>query len=129
MAACLPPIIQIGHKLGHLLTPTGWRFTFGESGSPIVVPSVCLVELTYLIEKGRIPPGTRQILIDVLDGPDDPYVLKPLDRSVADALQTVPRSEVPDLPDRIIAATALALRLPRVGRDHKIRASQVQTIW
>ena len=30
MAACLPPIIQIGHKLGHLLTPPGWRFTFGE---------------------------------------------------------------------------------------------------
>lgn len=99
------------------------------SGSPIVIPSVCLVEITYLTEKGRIPPGTRQILIDALDGPDDPYALKPLDRLVADALQVVPRSEVPDLPDRIIAATALTLRLPLVSRDRKIRASQVQTIW
>jgi|GEM_PF-4604240 len=30
MAACLPPINQISHKLGHLLTPHGWRFTFGK---------------------------------------------------------------------------------------------------
>ena len=53
----------------------------------------------------------------------------PLDRAVADALKLVKRSEVPDLPDRIIAATAVALGVPLVSRDAKIRASQVQTIW
>jgi PIN domain nuclease of toxin-antitoxin system len=48
---------------------------------------------------------------------------------VADALEFVNRSEVPDLPDRIVAATALALRVPLISRDARIRASQVQTIW
>ena len=46
-----------------------------------------------------------------------------------DALVFVSRSEVPDLPDRIVAATAAALQTPLISRDRKIRASQVQTIW
>jgi len=36
---------------------------------------------------------------------------------------------VPDLPDRIIAATALSHNLPLVTADHKIRASRIPTIW
>jgi PIN domain nuclease of toxin-antitoxin system len=52
-----------------------------------------------------------------------------IDREVADAVALIPRSVVPDMPDRIIAATALHLNLPLVTADHKIQASQVQTIW
>jgi PIN domain nuclease of toxin-antitoxin system len=48
---------------------------------------------------------------------------------VADAIEFVSRDEVPDLPDRIVAATAAALRVPLISRDGKIRASEVQTIW
>jgi predicted nucleic acid-binding protein len=37
---------------------------------------------------------------------------------------------VPDMPDRIIAATALSLSLPLVTRDAKIQAvTTIQTIW
>jgi|ERR1700733_415015 len=98
-------------------------------GQPIYVPSVCLVELTYLVEKGKLPEAARQILIRALDDPNGPYALAALDRRVADALESVPRSEVPDLPDRIVAATAFALQVPLVSRDRKIRASVVDTIW
>jgi predicted nucleic acid-binding protein len=48
---------------------------------------------------------------------------------VADALQLTDRSEVPDMPDRVIAATAAALGVPLVSRDAKISASAVQTLW
>ncbi|MEK7833969.1 MAG: PIN domain-containing protein [Acidobacteriota bacterium] len=41
---------------------------------------------------------------------------------VADSLSQIPRTTVPDMPDRIIAATALTLGLPLVTCDHKIRA-------
>jgi hypothetical protein len=58
-----------------------------------------------------------------------PCLLAPLDRSVADAFAFVSRSDVPDLPDRIVTATAVALGVPPISRAGKIRASQVQTIW
>ena len=90
---------------------------------------VCLVELTYLIEKGRIPKVARERLVVALDDPATPRRLAPLDRSVADAMERVSRSQVPDLPDRVVYATALALGVPLVSRDGKIRASQIRTIW
>jgi PIN domain nuclease of toxin-antitoxin system len=99
------------------------------AGERIHVPSICLVELTYLVEKGRLPVAARDRLIHALDDPTSPCSLAPLDRTVADALELVGRPEVPDLPDRVIAATAVALRLPLISRDKKIRVSQVHTIW
>jgi len=87
------------------------------------------VELTYLVEKGRLPVAARDRLIHALDDPAVPCLLAPLDRTVADALASVSRLEVPDLPDRIVAATAVALRTPLISRDRKIRASQVHTLW
>jgi PIN domain nuclease of toxin-antitoxin system len=72
------------------------------AGELIHVPSICLVELTYLVEKGRLPVAARDRLIQALDDPATPCLLAPLDRNVADALESVSRDEVPDLPDRIV---------------------------
>jgi PIN domain nuclease of toxin-antitoxin system len=99
------------------------------AGEHIRVPSICLVELTYLVEKGRLPVAARDRLIQALDDPTAPCLLAPLDRTVVDALESVSRAEIPDLPDRIVAATAVALGTPLISRDRKIRASQVHTIW
>ncbi|MCX6599286.1 MAG: VapC toxin family PIN domain ribonuclease [Acidobacteria bacterium] len=85
--------------------------------------------MTYLVEKGRVPAAARERLVRALDDPGTPCRLAPLDRAVADALELVSRNEVPDLPDRIVSATAVALRVPLVSRDGKIRASQIETIW
>ena len=49
--------------------------------------------------------------------------------AVALAVGRVLRDEVPDMPDRIIAATALHFDVPIISRDGKIKASQVRTIW
>lgn len=48
---------------------------------------------------------------------------------VATALRRIPRSVVPDVPDRIIAATALYLGLPLVTRDRRLQSAGIQTIW
>ena len=53
----------------------------------------------------------------------------PVDRSIIPSLAAIDRSEIPDMPDRIIAATALHLGVPVISRDGKIRASAVRTIW
>lgn len=100
-----------------------------QDGYPIHVPAVCLVELVYLVEKNRLPTAVRERLLETLDDPEKPLRLAPMDRAVVDAVGFVSRNDVPDMPDRIVAATALALQLPLVSRDGRIRASQVQTIW
>jgi PIN domain nuclease of toxin-antitoxin system len=88
-----------------------------------------MVELTYLVEKGRLPGAARDRLVQALDDAATPCLLAPLDRTVADALQSVSRVDVPDLPDRIVAATAVALGTSLISRDRKIRASQIHSIW
>ncbi len=63
-------------------------------------------------------------------GYDQIYAVAPLDLAVAQALQQVPRTLVPEMPDRIITATALALALPLITRDGAIQQSAlVPTIW
>lgn len=99
------------------------------AGDSILIPSISLVELTYLIEKGRVPAEARKRLVDALAQPGSPYELAPLDGHVAAAVELIDRNVVPDLPDRVIAATALSSGVALVSRDGKIRASQIQTIW
>lgn len=100
-----------------------------QGGDPILIPSISLVELVYLVEKGRVPASTRAALQSAIDDPNGPYQLAPLNQAVADAVNVIERQLVPDLPDRVIAATALALNLSLVSRDAKIRSSRIKTIW
>jgi predicted nucleic acid-binding protein len=53
----------------------------------------------------------------------------PVDRLVAEALRTVDRFLVPDMPDRLIAATAVMLGVPVLTCDARIIASGIATVW
>jgi hypothetical protein len=48
---------------------------------------------------------------------------------VAEATRQIRRKQIPGLPERMMATTALALNLPLITRDGKIRSADVQTIW
>jgi PIN domain nuclease of toxin-antitoxin system len=95
----------------------------------IAISSISLVETVYLIDKGRIPYSVYADLCDVLGDPDHLFVEIVVSKSVSDALRNISRSEVPDMPDRIVAATALHLNVPIISRDRRIRASVLSTIW
>ena len=99
------------------------------SGLPLYLPTICLVEMTYLQERGRIPVDAMKRLRSAIDKPNASVVLALLTRDVADAVALIPRDDVPDMPDRIIAATAISLDVPLITRDGRIRASTVRTIW
>lgn len=93
------------------------------------IPTICLVEIVYLEEKGRLLPGLRARLETKLQQGRSGLILADLTIAVADALARIPRAAVPDMPDRIIAATALHLGLPLISKDHKIQAAGIQTSW
>jgi|SRR5262245_46314963 len=99
------------------------------AGDPVYVASISLVETRYLEEKGKLQQGTFACLKGAFEGEDSGLALVPLDIGVAEAIGQVQREAVPDMPDRIIAATALYLNLPLVTRDGKIRAAGITTIW
>ena len=100
-----------------------------QARQPIYVPSIVIVEMRYLVEKGTITEANYQTILAELRDPATAPTVVPLDTDNADALNLIARAEVPDMPDRIIAATASYLGLPLVTRDRKIQASGITTIW
>ncbi|MCD6336278.1 MAG: VapC toxin family PIN domain ribonuclease [Candidatus Latescibacteria bacterium] len=87
------------------------------------------MELVYLQGKRRIPTDVRTQLHVELQANTSNLVLADLTVGIVDTLVRVPRSVVPDMPDRIIAATALHLNLPLISRYRKIQLSSVTIIW
>jgi len=95
----------------------------------IYVPTICLVEIIYLQEKGRIPADLKAQLDAALEAGTTGLILASLTAEVANAVAEGPRSDVPDMPDRIIAATALNLGVRLISRDRAIRLSAIRTVW
>ncbi|MBE9215490.1 type II toxin-antitoxin system VapC family toxin [Plectonema cf. radiosum LEGE 06105] len=95
----------------------------------IYIPTICLVEIVYLQEKGRISPVMKAQLDTALATEISGLLLANLTAGVADSLAKIPRNIVPDMPDRIIAATAKHLSLPLISKDNKITSSGISIIW
>lgn len=93
------------------------------------VSAISVIEAVYLVERKRVPASGLQRLRSALTDPNAGLFIAPVDASVADALEKIPRSVVPDMPDRIIAATALHLGVPLVTRDRRLQSAGIQTIW
>lgn len=101
-----------------------------QAGDLIYIASISVVEVTYLVEKGRLEQAVLDQLVKHLLDPKVNFEIVTLDIEIARALSRIQRDIVPEMPDRIIAATALQMGLPLVTSDHKIQAaSNVQTIW
>jgi PIN domain nuclease of toxin-antitoxin system len=98
-------------------------------GDHVGVSAISLAEMVYLVQKERIHSSAVRELVAALREPANVLQEVPLDVLVAQQIAQVPRAQVPDLPDRILAATALRHGVPVISRDGRIRASSVQTIW
>jgi PIN domain nuclease of toxin-antitoxin system len=110
---------------------TGARTIFQEADAgraTIFIPPIVAVEMIYLSDKGRIAAQLVDDLLAKVSVPGRSYRLAEMNAAVIDALRTIPRNLIPDMPDRIIAATARAIGCPLLTRDQMIIASSVVSI-
>ena len=99
------------------------------AGQPTYISAVSLVEVVYLVERGRIAADAFEMFVGELKKDNPAFAVVPLDSEIAAALRKIARNVVPDMPDRIIAATALHLGLPLVTRDRRLQSAGIRTIW
>ena len=100
-----------------------------QAGEPIYVSAVSLVEIAYLVERRRLAADTFDRVLNVLQQPGHGFRAIPFDVPIAGALRHVSAAIVPDMPDRMIAATALHLNVPLVTADRRIWSLPQPTIW
>jgi PIN domain nuclease of toxin-antitoxin system len=118
------------HKNPRLsIAARAFRDDAAQAGHDIALSPISLAEIVYLVEKNRLPVSAFEDLKAALADPG--YVIEeaPFTADVVEALRHVPRAQVPDMPDRIVAATAVYLRVPVISRDGRIRSTNIQTVW
>jgi PIN domain nuclease of toxin-antitoxin system len=100
-----------------------------QAGHEIALSPISLAEIVYLVEKSRLLVSAYEDLKAALADPE--YVIEeaPFTAAIVEAMRQVPRAEVPDMPDRIVAATAVCLRVPVISRDRRIKSSNIQAVW
>jgi PIN domain nuclease of toxin-antitoxin system len=100
-----------------------------NAGQQIAVSAISLAEMVYLVEKRRIGTDLLQRLLTAMATDRAVLTHVPVDRAVIAAMPLISRNIVPDLPDRIIAATAHTLGVPLITRDGRLLLSGLATIW
>jgi PIN domain nuclease of toxin-antitoxin system len=129
------PIVWFFHDPAKLSLAADAALSAAEQHGTIFISAITLVEVAYLETKASFPhTGVLQNLFQHVTDPTSPVKVFPLAIDVARAILHVSRNEVPDMPDRIVCATAVAHRLPVVSSDTEIRNSPslktlVAVVW
>jgi PIN domain nuclease of toxin-antitoxin system len=106
------------------------RQAVAHDDSSIYLSAISIVEIGYLVEKSRLPEIVWTRLNEAINDNDTGIIVTPVDSEIGFAIRRIARASVPDMPDRIIAATALHLNLPLISRDEKIlKLTEIDTIW
>ncbi len=100
-----------------------------RKGEDVFLSAISVVEAIYLVEGGRVPFQALQRLDAALGDPASGLIVTAVDAAVAEAVHKISRFSVPDMPDRIIGATALHLKAPLVTRDRRLQSAGIETIW
>lgn len=95
----------------------------------IGVSTIVLAEILFLGERGRLNDDALVRVAEAIERPGGVFREIPFDRHFVRSMAAIARADVPELPDRIIAATARHHQVPLITRDARIRASGVTTIW
>jgi PIN domain nuclease of toxin-antitoxin system len=102
-----------------------------ESTDGIAVSVASVVDLWYVIRtRGTFTDEQLDQVLGLLHDSETSLEAAPITLDVTAAFRQIPRDALGDPWDRFITATAMALGLPLVTRDGRIRESGlVDTIW
>ncbi|MEM9214849.1 MAG: type II toxin-antitoxin system VapC family toxin [Cyanobacteria bacterium P01_F01_bin.150] len=100
------------------------------NNEPIYLSAISSIEICYLVERNKLPTAFLERFNTAVTTPNTGFIVVPVDHTIAQAMRQIEREIVPEMPDRIIAATALHLGIPLVSCDRKIQNLQIiQCIW
>jgi PIN domain nuclease of toxin-antitoxin system len=100
-----------------------------SQGRDVHISAISIIEIIYLVERRRLPEEALARLRDAISDPSSGLSITPVNAAIANVIDKVSRSIVPDMPDRIIAATAIHLGVPLITRDRRLQSTSIQTIW
>jgi PIN domain nuclease of toxin-antitoxin system len=95
----------------------------------VAISSISLAEIVYLVEKNRLPTAAYEELTLALPDPEHVFTEAAFTAAIVQSMRQVSRVEVPDMPDRMIAATAAYFDVPVLSRDRRILASSLKAVW
>jgi PIN domain nuclease of toxin-antitoxin system len=132
IAAVADTHTALWHLFGDARLSAGAGRFIGEAAASrhkIAISSISLAEVVYLVEKNRLPSAAYDELTQALADPEHVFTEAAFTVGVVQAMRQAPRAEVPDMPDRMIAATAVYFDVPVISRDRRIRGASIRTIW
>lgn len=94
----------------------------------IAISTISLAEVVYLVEN-RLPASAYDELTQALADPEHVFTEAVISAAIVQAMRQVSRTEVPDMPDRMVAATGVYFGVPVISRDRRIRAASLKTVW
>ena len=94
----------------------------------ILVPSIVLVEAVFILQRQRVASEVIGQLLALPDAADAGIAVYLLTAEIARECASFGPAVIPEMPDRIIAATARYLRLPLLTADPAIAQSELVTV-
>lgn len=95
----------------------------------ILVSSIVLLEAIFIGDRQRIPASLVNRLFNIDEAPNAAYRVVPLSKAIAVAARYFGPVAIPEMADRIIAATAKSLNLPLLTSDQAIIESELVEVY
>lgn len=100
-----------------------------QNGLEVGVSVISLVEMTVLVNNGKLPAARFTRLMDELATPDSLLVEVPVGLDIIRLLCDDNLQQVASMQERIIAATALALDVPLISQNTHLQHTPVKLVW
>lgn len=118
-------IWYLDKSLNNKLSPKALKaIKEAEDSYTVYLPIIVLMEVLYLVEKGRVNLSFPKLLLNLEESIN--YEIVPFDTRLLKIAETIKGLEAHD---RLILATAILTGSPLVSNDKEIHTKGIKVIW